>query len=279
MPQLSESDQISSVLQVMKALAVQAATAIMQVYSSTMAPEVTIKADGSPLTQADQQAHDIIERGLLPLGLPVVSEESRDKPEPAGLNLFFLVDPLDGTREFMARNGEFTVNIALIKQGKSVAGVVVVPQNGRIYFAAEGQGAWLQEAGGTLRQLKLTPRPVVQPIRIASSRHHAGTEAALLQAMAKHSEVLQIQRGSSLKIVDIASGDIDFYPRHAPTMAWDTAAAQVVLEEAGGMMTDLQGRALRYGTEGYGWHNPEFWALGQHDKVSLAWLKELSISL
>ncbi|NNM50729.1 MAG: 3'(2'),5'-bisphosphate nucleotidase CysQ [Pseudomonadales bacterium] len=277
MPDLSESNQINHAVQIMQELAVQAASAIMRVYLDPALPVVKFKEDQSPLTLADQLAHEIIVQGLLPLGLPVVSEESEYKPEPAELTRYFLVDPLDGTREFLARNGEFTVNIALIEQGRSVAGVVVVPQNGRIYYAAEGQGAWLQEAGGSLRQLRLQPRSAHQPVRIATSRHHGGGEDALLQAIAQHSEVQRIQRGSSLKIVDIAAGDIDFYPRHAPTMAWDTAAAQAVLDEAGGVMTDLRGHPLRYGQEGNGWHNPEFWVLGLHNQVTLSWLKGLMV--
>jgi len=250
-------------------LATEAGRRILDVYERQF--DVSRKDDGSPLTDADRAAHEVIIERLAALtpAIPVLSEESAkiEYSERAGWQRFWLVDPLDGTKEFVNRNGEFTVNIALIENGMPVLGVVYVPVTGVSYLAVHGQGAW-KEQGGCNRM----------PIRVRSyrgghatvvaSRSHRGdaVDKFLANLKAREGEYDTESLGSSLKLCRVAEGAADIYPRLGPTSEWDTAAAQCVVESAGGRVTDLDGQSLRYnkpnilnpwflvsGGDGYDW--------------------------
>jgi 3'(2'), 5'-bisphosphate nucleotidase len=233
---------------------------VMQVYATDFA--VRGKADASPVTQADERAEQCIVPALHALtpGVPVVAEEAASRGETAPLQArFWLVDPLDGTREFVSRNGEFTVNIALIEQGLPVLGVVLVPAQDRLYAGLVGQGAWIVTAPGKRRRIASTAPPA-HGLRLACSRSH-GDEAALQTWLRGRSLAGRINAGSSLKFGLLAEGEADVYPRLGRTMEWDTAAGHAVLRAAGGEVLDLAGQVLRYGKPGF--ENPHFVAWGQ----------------
>ncbi len=230
---------------------------IMAVYAT--GGETWLKDDASPLTEADLRADRAIRAGLeahFP-GVFILSEESVSSGPAAG-DQFFLVDPLDGTKEFIKRNGEFTVNIALVEQGVAVASVVLAPALDELYFGAHGLGAWKRDVSG-LREIRTARREPGRPLRVIGSRSHGGErlEAWLATLQQEHSFVAA---GSSLKFCRIAEGSADIYPRFGPTSQWDTAAAQCVLEAAGGAVTDLEGQPLRYGLD-RPVLNPEFIAV------------------
>lgn len=235
----------------------------MQVYSGQI--DVEHKADNSPLTQADLAAHHLIENGLRQLtpDIPLLSEES------AGIsfdirskwNQYWLVDPLDGTREFIKRNGEFTVNIAFIQDQKPILGVVYAPVMDLLYYADEN-GAYKQE--GMNPPVAIHVRNLVaEDIIIAGSRSHsdARLQCFIENIEKKLSPVKLIPMGSSLKICMVAEGLADLYPRLGLTSEWDTAAAQCVLERAGGELKDTQGNRLLYNRKD-SLLNPEFFACG-----------------
>ncbi|HEY9131516.1 MAG TPA: 3'(2'),5'-bisphosphate nucleotidase CysQ [Dyella sp.] len=255
------SGELSPLLQRVGEIARAAGEAILEIYRSDF--DVTQKADRSPVTDADLAAQDVIAAGLAQLEprLPVVSEEARTAAwsERATWSRYWLVDPLDGTREFVKRNGEFTVNIALIEEHRSVLGVVLAPVSGELYVARRGEGAWMQMRPEGAWQ-RMSTRSLAQPPRVAGSRSHGGGGVALLEALLG-SEYSTHPLGSSLKFCVIARGDADVYLRRGPTSEWDTAAAQCVLEEAGGEVLDLRGESLRY-NRGDSLLNPEFIAIG-----------------
>lgn len=244
------------------AIAQLAATAILEVYESEFAVEH--KDDRSPLTAADLAAHRTIVEGLRALTpqIPILSEESAaiDWQERRQWSRYWLVDPLDGTREFVKRNGEFTVNIALIEGDRSVLGVVQAPVTGLIAWAWRDGGAWMISAG--VEAGRWHTRPRAQPLIVAGSRSHGNPRlASMLENLGPHET---IALGSSLKFLRIAAAEADLYVRLGPTSEWDTAAAQCVLEEAGGAVIDLNGHALRYNTK-ESLLNPEFIACGDVD--------------
>ncbi|MBJ6981294.1 3'(2'),5'-bisphosphate nucleotidase CysQ [Luteimonas sp. MC1572] len=226
------------------AVARDAAAAIMAVYAGEFAVEH--KADASPLTAADMAAHRCIVAGLAALtpDIPVLSEESAQVPPATrhGWRTFWLVDPLDGTREFIKRNGEFTVNIALVDDGVPVFGVIQAPVTGVLWHGTPGVGAWRCDADGE-RAIQ-TRRPATMPLTVAASRSHLDTRTAAL--MARIGEHATIGLGSSLKFCLLAEGGMDAYPRFGPTSEWDTAAGQAILEAAGGCVLDPRGRPFRY---------------------------------
>jgi 3'(2'), 5'-bisphosphate nucleotidase len=226
------------------ALARQAAAEILAVYDREFAIEH--KDDRSPLTVADLASHRCIVAGLRALTpeIPVLSEESKhlDIVERRQWSTFWLVDPLDGTREFIKRNGEFTVNIALIEGGAATFGVIQQPVTGALWHGAPGAGAFRRE--GDEDVAIAVRKPALAPPRItANHSHHDTRTQALLDAL-PGSEVVGC--GSSLKFCRIAEGGIDLYPRFGPTSEWDTAAGQAILEAAGGAVLDPRGRPLRY---------------------------------
>lgn len=255
-----------------RVLARRAGAAILQIYAGSFAVEY--KADASPLTAADMAAHRLIVAGLAGLtpGIPVLSEESSsiDWSERRDWERYWLVDPLDGTREFVKRNGEFTVNIALIEHHAPVLGVVLVPVSGELYYGIAGEGAFLESAPGGLPR-PIETRAAAEVVRVAGSRSHGSErQAALLAHLGEHTLV---PVGSSIKFCMVARGDADLYLRLGPTSEWDTAAAQCVVEQAGGAVVDLAGAPLRYNT-GESLLNPEFLTLGD---VSVDWLARLGL--
>ena len=234
------------------AIAHAAAAEILAVYDqpSDQPFDVERKGDDSPLTAADLAAHHCIVDGLARLtpDIPVLSEESAERPvaERRAWSRFWLVDPLDGTREFVKRNGEFTVNIALIEDGVAVFGVIQAPVQGVLWWGDLALGAF-RRADGVEAALHVR-EPAVAPLRIAGSRSHrdARTDAFIAKAAADTGEVETVGVGSSLKFCRVAEGAIDVYPRFGPTSEWDTAAGQVIVEAAGGCVLDPQGRPFRY---------------------------------
>lgn len=227
-------------------IARQAGDAIMAIYSSGHSA-VREKADHSPVTEADLAAHVVLAKALgslLPT-YPVVSEEDgRSLVHRHGVGNFWLIDPLDGTKEFIARNGEFTVNIALIEHGRSVLGVVYAPAIDCMYWGGAGLGAFRMTATET-QSIKVSPDDTNGDCRVVASKSHLNVETQAL--IDRLGSVNLIQAGSSLKFCRVAEGVADIYPRLAPTCEWDTAAAQAVLEGAGGVVLDREGNPLRYG--------------------------------
>lgn len=230
--------------------AVEAGSAILEIYVQDF--EVEFKADESPLTAADKAAHNIIVQTLASTPYPVLSEESAEVSyeERKGWKTYWLVDPLDGTKEFVKKNGEFTVNIALIEDGAPVLGIVYVPVEETLYLGVTREGlgfeigAWrvkdcarksVGEILAAARRCKVSGAPG-KPVRVVASKSHCNDETRrfIADLEGKYGEVELVSRGSSLKLCMVAEGRADIYPRIAPTMEWDTAAAQAVVKAAGG---------------------------------------------
>ena len=222
-----------------------AGDAILAIYRQPFAVEY--KQDESPLTAADQGAHEVIVQALARLtpDIPVLSEESDAETMQArlGWSRYWLVDPLDGTKEFVSRNGEFTVNIALIDHGRPVWGLVYAPVLDKLWYGGKGVGAW-RVADGKHEAIQTRPHGDGEAWRVVGSRNHLSQET--LDYLAPFGEIELVSMGSSLKFCIIAEGGAELYPRLAPTCEWDTAAAQAVLEGAGGSVTQLDGTGLAY---------------------------------
>lgn len=245
-------------------IAREASVAILHVYKDMQqggaaAREVWVayKCDDSPLTRADVNAHAVIASrlALLTPDTPVVSEE--DAPSLSYRQAqgdFWLVDPLDGTKEFLAQNGEFTVNIALIRNGRAVLGVVVAPALGQAYWGGDGLGAFREMNSHVTPIHVANPVAADQPVRVLASKSHMNAQTA--EFIGELGARTVLQAGSSLKFCRIAEGAADVYPRLGPTCEWDTAAAQAVVEAAGGCVSQLDGAPLRYGKPQV--HNPHF---------------------
>ena len=250
-------------------IARHAGRAILEVYGRTDFA-VARKSDDSPLTEADQVAHTIITSSLEKLGprLPVLSEESLPSERSArrSWQRYWLVDPLDGTKEFLKRNGEFTVNIALVAEHRAVLGAVYAPVLDRMYSGAVELGAWRSDAGGAPKPIAVRSSAAT-PLRVVGSRSHPSPELAAYLAALPAYEITDM--GSSLKICLVAEGAADIYPRLGPTSEWDTAAAQAILESAGGRMIDLAGQPLRYNSKDE-LLNPHFLAFGDQRQDWLA---------
>ena len=217
----------------------EAGRATMVYYDGTVAADVREKDDRSPVTLADEVAHRILLDGLRRLdpATPVVSEEAEAAAFETrrGWRRFWLVDPLDGTKEFIKRNGQFTVNIALIREGRPLAGVVLAPAIQQLYYALEGHGAFKIDAGGATSRLEPASKTNGDRLVIAGSLSHPTPEmdAFVAEQRRKYKQVEFLPMGSSLKICLVAEGAADLYPRFGPTMEWDTAAAHAVAREAG----------------------------------------------
>ena len=231
-----------------------AADAVLEVYATDF--EARTKDDGSPVTEADERAQDII---VPRLGseLPIIAEEDASANSDAPAGSFWLVDPLDGTKEFLSRNGEFTINIARIDDGVPVLGVVLAPALGRLFAAAPGQPPFVEDGSGR-REISVRAAPS-EGVTIVSSRSHGDAEA-LERFTASRRVAASVSAGSSLKFCLVAAGEADIYPRFGRTMEWDTAAGDAVVRAAGGRVTDLSGAILRYGKPGF--ENPHFIAWG-----------------
>jgi len=252
-------------------LAREAGAAIMAIYAQDFAVEH--KQDLSPLTAADMAAHHLIVDGLAVLtpDVPVLSEESASIGWEVRRQWrrYWLVDPLDGTREFVKKNGEFTVNIALIEDGVSVFGVVYAPALDEMLYGLRGVGAFVRDGGSDVPVM--ARRPALAPLRVAASRSHMDARTAA--AIERMGEVQTLGLGSSLKFCRLAEGRLDIYPRFGPTSEWDTAAGQAVLEAAGGVVLRLDGSVLSYNTKD-SLLNPDFIALGDGDLPWSDWLRD-----
>jgi len=259
---------LDSVLPVARA----AGAAIMDIYRSEDFG-VSSKADQSPLTLADLAAHQSIVAGLAKLAVhyPVLSEEGASIPytERSTWPCFWLVDPLDGTKEFVKRNGEFTVNIALIENGVPVLGVVYAPVLDVCYYSARGAGAFVQRGAAAAQAIHALIPATGVPLKVVASRSHSDARTdALLDKLGAHE---CISMGSSLKLCLVAEGAAHFYPRLGPTMEWDTAAAHAVVNGAGGIVSDWSGQPLHYNKADL--HNPEFLVVAAANSALLNLLK------
>jgi 3'(2'), 5'-bisphosphate nucleotidase len=234
-----------SMLEEVDAIAREAGAAILKIYARDFS--ASQKNDNTPLTEADMAAHKVIigrlEKFQPPL--PILSEEAVGDFSGVGdSGQYWLVDPLDGTKEFIKRNGEFTVNIALIENGRAIMGVVYAPALNVAYLAAEGMGAFKEGAGGRRVPIQVAEHKQGSSWRVVGSRSHAGDSlTAFLQRLGEHELV---SMGSSLKFCLVAEGTADVYPRLGPTSLWDTAAAQCVVEQAGGKVIQLTGEPVSY---------------------------------
>lgn len=258
-----------------RALAAQASERILEIYATPFT--VATKDDRSPVTAADLAAHRTIVAGLHQLTpeLPILSEESAAVAftKRQTWRRYWLVDPLDGTKEFIKRNGEFTVNIALIDEHQPVLGVVRVPVTGLCYFAAQGYGAFREQVGQTAEAIHVQPLSAEQPVRVVGSKSHGGP--ALQQFVAALGAHQLVTIGSSLKLCQVAEGAADVYPRLGPTSEWDTAAAQAIVEIAGGRVISVDdGQPLRY-NQRESLLNPSFIAYGDANRD---WLSYVPVS-
>ena len=225
-------------------IARNAGAAIMEIYHQCEGVEIIKKADNSPLTAADKASNAVICEGLekLPLQYPIVSEENKMVPYETRkeYDYYWLIDPLDGTKEFIKRNGEFTVNIALIQNGKVVLGVVYTPALDELFWAVLGKGAFKASNGNTVSIKAPTFSMQDKGIKVVCSRSHLNDETKAFIDQLNAPDL--VSKGSSLKFLELATGNAHVYPRVAPTMEWDTAAAQIILEESGG-------KVVQYGTD------------------------------
>jgi 3'(2'), 5'-bisphosphate nucleotidase len=257
-----------NVLEQLVEISRRAGLKILEWYEGDMG--ITQKSDDSPLTKADLASHELIKAELSQRwpAIPVLSEESADIPWETRQNWreYWLVDPLDGTKEFINRNGEFTVNIALIRDHQPVMGIVHVPVTDTSYFGARDHGAWRQQGSGAATVIQVR-QPAAQPPVIVGSRSHANP--ALIGHLNRLGEYALTSMGSSLKFCLVAEGMADFYPRLGPTNEWDTAAAQAVVEAAGGQVVKVDGSALGYNTKDI-YLNPHFFVFGDPARE---WLK------
>lgn len=249
---------VSSLLPDVIDIADAASARVLEIYQTDFS--VDQKEDQSPITAADLASHDVIVSGLKKLtpDIPILSEESANAPwsERQNWNRFWLVDPIDGTRDFVNRSGEFTVNIALIEGGEPVMGVVTAPALGEAYWGVKGEGAFKRNADGHTRSITVMPPP--ESKRVVASKNHLNDDTrAFIEKLGEH---CLVQAGSSLKFCRIAEGQADIYPRLGPTCEWDTGAAQAVLEAAGGKVRTLDGEPMAYGKEDV--LNPFFVASG-----------------
>jgi 3'(2'), 5'-bisphosphate nucleotidase len=253
------------------ALARDAGREILEVYASSFS--VTEKEDRSPLTEADLRSERLILAGLRRISpeLPVLSEESAQVPYATRRHWkrLWVVDPLDGTKEFVQRNGEFTVNIALIDNHRPVLGVVHAPVLERDYYACEGVGAFRSDAQSSGRSIRVARRGT-GPARVVGSRSHRGSSLDGFLARVGPHELVEV--GSSLKLCLVAEGQADVYPRLGPTSEWDTAAGQCVLEQAGGQVLTLDGQPLAYNAREEVL-NPHFVGIADSDVEWLSMLK------
>ena len=248
-----------SLLTEVSEIARRAGKKILEIYQTNF--DVMTKTDKSPLTKADLASQRLITKELSKVtpGVPILGEESAEVPYAVRRNWqhFWLVDPLDGTKEFVKRNGEFTVNIALIEWGKPVLGVVHAPDLDLTFEAALGKGASCRKGTSPSKKIStIDPEPESVTVMISRSHTDEATHR-FLESLKKNREVVLVAKGSALKICEVASGGAHLYPRTGPTMEWDTAAAQAIVEEAGGLIVSLEnGDPLLYNKEDL--FNPEF---------------------
>lgn len=235
--------KLKNILNEVLLLIKDAADAVMEVYSKDFTVEY--KADLSPLSEADVAAHQVITASLAKFGWPIISEENdislayTDSPE-----YFWLVDPLDGTKEFISKNGEFTINIALIKNSQPILGIVAIPAQHKIYYAVAGEGAFCLDEKNKLKQIFCSKQGNIQDATIAVSRSHLKEDDKNFITKNKISKVLPL--GSALKYCYIADGTVDLSIRYTPLMSWDIAASDIILRESGAKLVDFDGNEYSY---------------------------------
>ena len=257
-----DQNQLLEHLELVCQITLEAGKEILSIYDSDFAVEQ--KDDKSPLTAADKKAHLKIAEGLNTTDFPVLSEEGRTIPydERKQWDYFWMVDPLDGTKEFVKRNGEFTVNIALIYRQKAILGVIYVPVKDQLYFGAEGVGAFKVKSFSKIAEksnvndwmssANQLPKKINRPFTIVGSRSHMSpeTEEFIDEKKKEKGEVDIVSVGSSLKLCMVAEGVADDYPRFAPTMEWDTAAGQAIVEAMGGKVINWKTKeSMKYNRE------------------------------
>jgi 3'(2'), 5'-bisphosphate nucleotidase len=248
------SEMLESVMKIVRV----AGDVVLEVYGSDFS--VLEKGDASPVTEADLRAESVLLEQLAALTpeVPIVSEEAAARGcVPSVEERFWLVDPLDGTKDFISRTGEFTVNVAMVESGQPTLGVVLAPALGRMYGGIRSVGALVEERG--IRSAIACRRPPAEGLTVVSSRFHGDPEA-LKKLLANRRVARMADAGSSLKFCMVAAGQADFYPRLGRTMEWDTAAGHAVLAAAGGRVSNLDGTPLRYGKPQF--ENPHFIAEG-----------------
>jgi len=250
-------------LEPLRELCEAAGAAILDYYHSATPTEHDTKSDDSPITAADLAAHEILVAGLAETGLPVLSEESNADELQARRSWqhFWMVDPLDGTKEFLGRTDEFTINIALVEGHSARFGMIAVPCSGDIYAGAPGEGAW-RYRDGSWDDIRCRSLSNSEPLVVLTSRRHRGAtlEACLDKLSGHQAGVERGYFGSALKFCLLAEGGADFYPRFSPCSEWDTAAGQALLEAAGGAVLGLDGLPLSYNAR-ESLLNPHFLAL------------------
>jgi 3'(2'), 5'-bisphosphate nucleotidase len=246
---MKEQIKIEDILEIAK----QAGEAILKIYDTNF--QVDIKEDKSPLTQADKASNSIIVHALQEKypAIPIISEENKQLPysERKSWTYAWLVDPLDGTKEFIKHNGEFTVNIALILHGFPILGVIYIPAKNIMYYGVEGKGSFKSNGDGAYAKIQMAA-PASETLKVVASRSHLNedTEKYVDELKKKYKNVEYVSSGSSIKFCMVADGTAHEYPRFAPTMEWDTAAGQAIAEGAGARVTNMQtGKRLSYNKE------------------------------
>lgn len=250
----------------LKIIARKAGEVILEVYNQPSAFEVNLKSDDSPLTLADRKANVVICDGLVAMSpdIPIISEENKAIPYETrkDFDKYWLVDPLDGTKEFIKRNGEFTVNIALVENQRVVMGIVYAPVPDELFWAVKGEGAFMEKDGHISKLAAPTFQWSDPGLKVVCSRSHLNTDTQAF--IDKLNQATTVATGSSLKFLIMAKGEAHVYPRLGPTMEWDTGAAQIVLEEAGGHVIHNDHRTpLLYNKEDL--LNPFFIAYGNSE--------------
>lgn len=268
-----------SLLENINAFLPKVAEKILQFYADPLSLNITKKDNSTPLTAADLAANEMLVQFLTKLTpeLPILSEEGKDIPfsERQQWEYYWLIDPLDGTKEFLEGNGEFTINVALIKKNKAVLGIIYHPVSDDCFFAAEGHGAFLQKRSGEKTAIHTRKCPA-DSIEVLISRHHTpkGFQQIEEAAIKYHFH----RQGSALKFCRIAEGKADIYPRVGPTSEWDTAAGQCIVEEAGGEVLQASGQPLQYNTKPQ-LENPPFIVIADKKVDKTPWLAWLTMRL
>lgn len=232
-----------------KKLAIDAGNAIMDIYNNEGELSVEYKTDETPLTKADKKSNAIIIEALREKygEYAILSEEEKNDKERLNNDYCFVVDPLDGTKEFIKRNGQFTVNIALAYKHKSIIGVIYVPVTGELYYAMSGEGSWIKNRDGEIKQLHVSNITDIDKLRLVMSSSHGCKE--MDELIDKYKIKNFIKMGSSLKGCIIAKGEAEVYYRYNPTMEWDTAAMQCIVEEAGAIFRQMDDSEMLYNRE------------------------------
>ncbi len=227
----------------------EAGEAILKVYNSPNTLKIDLKADKSPLTEADRTSNNVILPQLKEVfpNYAILDEEEKDDFSRLNNDYCFVIDPLDGTKEFIKRNGQFTVNIALAYKHEVVMGVIYVPVTRELYYAAKGEGAFLKSADGNIKKLHVTDNKDILSLKVVMSNSH--NCAQMDELLQKYNLTNFVRVGSSLKGCMVASGEADIYYRFNPTSEWDTAAMQCIVEEAGGIFNQMDNSPMRYNRE------------------------------